>query len=150
MGRTTKYDTNVKPRLNEIRQWAVFTTEEEIARRLHVTDRTFRKYKHEHPELQEAIAGGVFEMVTTLKEKLFRKACGYEYTEKKTTIRGSGDKKTREIVEFTRWQPEDIGAIHLLLKNYDPAWRQDDMTTVKLKQEKQKLEKEKADQNSWT
>lgn len=53
------------------------------------------------------------------------------------------------IEEYERYSPPDTGAIHLLLKNLDPSWRNDDQATMNMKREKLELEKQKAEQDNW-
>ena len=47
-----------------------------------------------------------------------------------------------------RKQP-DTGAIHLLLKNIDPNWRNDDATTLELKKRQTEIAEKKADAAEW-
>ncbi|MBQ5930513.1 MAG: transposase, partial [Clostridia bacterium] len=56
MARPSKYETHVKPRLNEITAWARDgATEEEIARRLHISVASLFSYKKEFLEFLEAL-----------------------------------------------------------------------------------------------
>ena len=43
----------------------------------------------------------------------------------------------------------DVAAIHLLLKNLDDDWRNDDRPTMRLKMQKLELEKTKIENESW-
>ena len=58
-------------------------------------------------------------------------------------------KKVRIVEETERYAHPDTGAIHLLLKNLDETWRNDDQTTVDLKKQRLELEKEKQEANNW-
>lgn len=147
MGRKNKYESHVQPRLKEVSEWYQLLTEEQIARKLGISPRSFDKYKAEHEELREALKHGKEELIEDLKMTLKKKAKGFEYTEKKKTIRNVGGETVTILEEFTRYAQPDTGAIHLLLKNLDGEWRQDDLTTVELKKQKLQLEKEKAEQN---
>lgn len=147
MGRKNKYESHVQPRLKEVSEWYQLLTEEQIARKLGISPRSFDKYKAEHEELREALKHGKEELIEDLKMTLKKKAKGFEYTEKKKTIRNVGGETVTILEEFTRYAQPDTGAIHLLLKNLDSEWRQDDLTTVELKKQKLQLEKEKAEQN---
>lgn len=149
MGRKNKYESHVQPRLKEVSEWYQLLTEEQIARKLGISPRSFDKYKAEHEELREALKHGKEELIEDLKMTLKKKAKGFEYTEKKKTIRNVGKETVTILEEFTRYAQPDTGAIHLLLKNLDGEWRQDDLTTVELKKQKLQLEKDKAEQNIY-
>ena len=143
MGRADKYETHVKPRLAEITELRRTHTERQIAGLLGVSKASFENYKKLHPELKEALKKGTERLVDELKETLIKKARGFYYEETKTTVIQSGDSETIKEETFRRYALPDTGAAHILLKNLDPEWRNDDMTTVKLKQEKLEIEKNK-------
>lgn len=140
----------MKPHLKEISEWYQILTEEQIARRLGVAPRSFEKYKKEHEELREALKKGKEELITELKLTLKQKAQGFTYTETKRTTRNTSEGKTVILEEFERYAQPDLGAIHLLLKNLDPDWRNDDQTSIDLKKAKLELEKERAENSTWT
>lgn len=149
MGRKSRYETYVLPHLAEIREWYKTLTERDIAKRLGVSEGTFYKYKTEHKELEAVLRDGRQELVSELKKSLKKKAIGFEYTETKKTIREIAGKKVITIEEYKRYSPPDTGAIHLLLKNLDETWRNDDAETMALKREKIELEKQKAEDERW-
>ena len=149
MGRKNKYESNVKPYLKEIPKWYETLTESQIAKKLGVSVASFENYKLQYPELVEALQTGKETLIEELKDSLKRKAKGFHFTETKKTIRQVGDKKTQVIEEYERYSPPDTGAIHLLLKNLDPSWRNDDRATMDMKREKLELEKQKAEQDNW-
>lgn len=148
MGRLDKYKTNVAPRLKEIQKWCGIYNEAQIAKKLGVGKTSFEKYKNEHSELREALQAGKETLIEELKESLRRKAMGFEYEETKTTIREAAGVKTQVIEIMEKYSPPDTGAIHLLLKNLDDSWRNDDRATLDLKREKMELEREKS-LESW-
>lgn len=150
MGRKNRYETFVQPRLAEIAEWVQLLTEDQIAKRLGVSPRSFATYKAKHEELQEALKKGAETLVEDLKLTLKKKAKGFEYKERKITVRNVDGKKVRIVEEYERYAQPDLGAIHLLLKNLDPDWRNDDQTTIDLKREKLELEKERAENSKWT
>ena len=147
MGRKNKYETHVRPYLDKIAEWIVEENEADIAEELGISSRSFDRYKAEHPELQEALKKGKKDLVRELKKTLKKKAQGFYYTESKTMIRETGEGKVRVVEEYKKYAQPDTGAIHLLLKNLDPEWRNDDQTTIDLKKEKLQIEKDKAEQN---
>lgn len=147
MGRKNKYESHVLPRLDEVREWYQLLNEAQIARKLGISPRSFDKYKAEHPELQEALKHGKEELVEDLKLTLKKKAKGFEYTEVKKTVKKVNGESVTTLEEFKRYAQPDTGAIHLLLKNLDPDWRNDDLTTVEMKKQKLEIEEKKAEQN---
>lgn len=149
MGRRDLYAELVQPRLAEITEWIGVTDEATIARRLGVSARSLGKYKTEHPELREALRKGRESLVEDLKVSLKKKARGFAYTETKTMVRQENGKRITVVEKFDRYSPPDTGAIHLLLKNLDPSWRQDDRETMDLKARKLELEKQKAETEDW-
>ena len=150
MGRKNRWETNVEPRLAEIAEWIQILNEEQIAKQLGLSRRTFETYKKEHEELRNALKKGREELVTDLKITLKKKAQGFHYKETKKVIREVDGQKVTTYEEYERYSPPDLGAIHLLLKNYDPTWRNDDQTTIDLKKEKLQLEKDRAENNQWS
>lgn len=149
MANRSKYETHVLPYLDKIAEWYEFLNEGQIAKRLGVAAKTFIGYKKEHPELAECLKKGREELVVELKETLKRKAKGYTYTETKRTIREIEGKRVTLVEEFERHAQPDVGAIHLLLKNLDDTWRNDDAETMKIKKEQVKIAKEKAENSGW-
>ena len=150
MARQGLYDTKVQPHLKEISEWIQTMTEAQVAKKLGIGYRTFQRYKEDHAELQKALSKGKESLVVELKGILKKKALGYYYREVKTTTREEADGRTIVITEETeKYAHPDTGAIHLLLKNLDETWRNDDQTTVDLKRERLALEKEKTEASVW-
>ena len=149
MGRKNRYESHVKPRLAEIRSWYGTLTEAQIAKKLGISVASFENYKADHPELVECLQNGKEALIIELKETLKQKAKGFKYTETKKTIRRVNGQDTQVIEEYERYSPPDTGAIHLLLKNIDESWRNDDQTTVDLKREKMELDRQKAESEMW-
>lgn len=149
MGRKSRYQTHVEPFLNDIRKWYQLLNESEIAKKLGIGVTSFEKYKREHPELQEALREGRSELVEDLKLTLKKKAKGFNYTEREKIIQNVDGKTTTIIREREKYAPPDTGAIHLLLKNLDDTWRNDDKPTMDLRREKLEQEKKKAESADW-
>lgn len=145
-GRPNKYETNVKPYLEDIKRWCLDKNEKQIAEILGVGYSSWCDYKNKYPELSDSLKKGREALVTELKSVLIRKAKGFSYTEKKI-IRENGI-VTREE-EYQRSSLPDIGAIHLLLKNLDPEWTNDDKTTIEIKKQQLEIAKQKADNDAW-
>lgn len=149
MGRKSRYETNVKPFLKLIPTWYDTMTESQIAKKLGISVSSFEKYKNENQELRDALQTGKELLIEELKSALKMKAKGFTYTETKTTIRREGDRDVKTIEEFERYAQPDTGAIHLLLKNLDESWRNDDKATMEMKREQLEIAKKKAENESW-
>lgn len=149
MGRKGRYETQVQPMLGQIQEWYGLLTEEQIAKRLGVSVRSFERYKTQHEELRQALLNGKQALIEDLKATLKKKAKGFHYKETKKTIRNVNGQSTQVIEEYERYSPPDTGAIHLLLKNLDDTWRNDDKTTVDLKREKLELDRARQENESW-
>ena len=143
MGRASLYETHVLPRLAEIVKWYADENEGTIIRRLGVSRSAWESYKRDHPELRECLRKGKQELVEELRDSLKKKAKGFRYRETKKTIREENGKITTTVEEFDRYSPPDTGAIHLLLKNLDDTWRNDDKATMDLRKEKLDVERGK-------
>ena len=136
--------------LDKIEEWArAGASEANIAARFGITRQTFWKYKNENGDIFNAIKKGRTNLVEELKGTLAKKAKGFHYTETKKIIRKIGDKKFTTIEEYERYSPPDTGAIHLLLKNLDETWTNDDKPTMELKKQKIELDKQKAESENW-
>lgn len=152
MGRNSKYKTHVEPHLDEIPTWYEALTEGQIAKKLGISTASFENYKNQYPELVEALRKGKTILADELKDSLRRKAKGFYYTEtKRTYVEDEDGQRVGEAkVEMTeKYAAPDTGAIHLLLKNIDPNWKNDDQATLALKREKLELEKQKAEAANW-
>lgn len=150
MARNSKYETLVKPRLDEIRDWVTDYTEEQIAKKLGISRNSLTNYKNEHPELKAAIEEGKSKLIKELKDTLKKKAKGFTYKETKKSIRKLADGTEQVFIEeYEKYAQPDTGAIHLLLKNLDPEWTNDDKITIKLKKEQLEIAKTKAEADSW-
>ena len=149
MGRKSKYELNIKPYLKEIPKWYETMTEAEIAHKLGVSVASFENYKNQYPELVAVLHNAKEQLVESLKVSLKKKALGFVYTEKKRTIRNVDGVDTKVVEEYEKYSPPDTGAIHLLLKNLDDSWRNDDHITVDFKREKLELERMKAEMENF-
>lgn len=149
MGRKNKYETNVKPYLENISKWYETLTEAQIAEKLGVSVASFENYKRDYSDLREVLKTGRATLVEELKESLKKKAKGFTYTEKKKIIRVIDGKKTQVIEEYEKYSVPDTAAIHLLLKNLDDTWRNDDKATMELKQQKVDLDRQRMENEQW-
>lgn len=151
MGRRSRYESHVEPHLKDIKEWYQWLTERQIAERLGINPSTFQKYKNGHEELREALMNGKEALIEDLKMTMKRKAKGFRYTEKKTEVLTDADGNVTSIKEttFERYAPPDTGAMHLLLKNLDETWRNDDAETMKLKKDRLELDRQRHEDANW-
>ena len=80
---------------------------------------------------------------------LKKKAQGFTYEETKTVIRQENGKEVKVIERYKRYAQPDTGSIHLLLKNLDDNWHNDDVPTMNLKKEQLEITKKKAENDIW-
>lgn len=149
MGRKGRYETHVEPHLEEIREWITIMTEEQIAKRLGISVSTFEKYKREHEALANTLLYGRQDFITDLRSALKKKAMGFTQTEVKRITKDIDGKEVTVIEETDKVYPPDTGAAHLLLKNMDSKWHNDDETVIKLRERQQALAEKKHEDSQW-
>jgi hypothetical protein len=148
-GRKNKYETHVKPYLEKIPNWYLTKTEAQIAKKLGISEASWTNYKKQYPELQECLKSSQADLVDELKGILKKKAQGFYYTEKTKTVIKEGGKECKKIEEKEKYAQPDTGAIHLLLKNLDPDWHNDDKQTMELKRRQTEIMQQRTDQAEW-
>lgn len=169
-GRKPRYDTFVKPRLDEIFEWATKgMTEACMAHNLGIGESTFAAYKVSHPELADTIKKGRQNVVTQLRDALIRKAKGYEYDEVKVVtnnielpdwvvdeleMNGVDSEKIQNVklvrTETTRKRvTEDVAAINLALKNYDKDNWSNDPQALELRRREVELKEKAYEDGKW-
>lgn len=151
MGRKNKYETHVQPHLEEIPKWYETMTEGQIAARLGVSSSSWENYKNAYPELMACLRKGKEILIDELKATLKKKALGYDYPEikEKSEPDEYGEMQVVERTVTIKHVVPDLGSIHLLLKNLDDTWRNDDKPTMDLKREQLDLAKQKAEESAW-
>lgn len=148
-GRKNKYETHVLPYLEKIKKWYLTKTEAQIAKKLGITPQSWVNYKRQYPELRECLRSSQEDLIDELKNNLKKKAQGYYYEESTETEIDDGDKIITKKELKKRYAHPDTGAIHLLLKNLDPEWHNDDKQTMDLKREQNEIMKQKAEAAQW-
>lgn len=121
-GRPSKYETHVKPYLNQIAAWARNgLVDEQIAQNLGVATSTFYEYKKKFPELSEALKTNKELADLEVENALRQRALGYEYNEiTKELI--NGELVVTKVV--TKQMAPDTTAQIFWLKNRRPdIWR---------------------------
>lgn len=150
-GRPGRYDTEIKPHIDEIRKAVeAGATVEEIAKAFGIASSTLHRYKAEKKELKDAFARGREKIIFDIKGALLKKALGYEYQEKKQYIKK--DEKGEQVTYteiMTRHQPPSETAGAMLLRNYDSGWLDRDSVSTELKKQEMELKKAIAESNNF-
>ena len=150
-GRPNKYESNVKPRINEILEWLKLgATEKEIAENLGVNQKVFCKYKKEHSELTALIKKGRKEPVQEIKAALYKKAIGFTYQEKKEVRGGDADGEYWKEETYTKYSVPDPTAAMMLLKHWDKEteWTSDP-ASLELKKQELEMKKKQMENEDW-
>lgn len=150
-GRPTKYDTNVKPHLEQIREWrSVGATIEKICDVLDIGRSTWSEYEKKYPEFRDAIKSGVESFCLDLRGELAKLAKKHTLETKKQYIKQ--DMETGHKTQYTEITTKEVdadkGAIHMLLKNLDPNWH-DDPAYYDLKRQEVELRRAIAEANNF-
>jgi hypothetical protein len=159
-GRPSKYESNVKPRFAEIKEWLkAGATDKEIAENLGVNPKVLCRYKNQFSDLNELFKNGRITAVQEIKAALFKRATGFQYTEKKTitkqiTLKGIDDcdlpavQVQTEVYE--KYSVPDPASAMILLKHWDKEmeWTQDP-ATLKLKKQELELKKKHMENMEW-
>lgn len=159
-GRPSKYESHVKPRFAEIKEWLqAGATDKEIAENLGVNPKVFCKYKNDFNELKKLVENGRQKAVQEIKAALFKRATGFSYTEKKTItkqilLKGEDDVDVPATLVQTEVYskcalPDPTSAL-ILLKHWDKAggWTADPQQ-LELKKQELELKKQKIESEDW-
>lgn len=121
-GRKNKYETHVKPNLDQIFHWKQNGWyEEDIFTALGISKATWTNYKKEYPELRKVIIEGDMAIGHVAEKSLFDKLKWQEVVEKKEYIKVEKDgSQTKRIEKITKQLPPDTTAIIFALKNKMP------------------------------
>ena len=122
---TNKYDRLIKPKLEQVEEWSSRgMTQKDMAKALGVGYTSFRNYKEEYPELQEAIDRGQISAVQEVEGALFKRAIGYEYEEETEELKNIDGKKTAFKRKVKKHQAGDTLAMMYYLNNRAPdKWK---------------------------
>lgn len=152
MGRKDAYETKIKPRFDEIREWLINgASDENIYHNLGICEATFYKYLKEKTEFTELIKNGRISIVAELRSALIKKAKGFDYTESKIIEREDPDtgEKIKTVETYNKKSLPDVAALNLALKNYDPDNWSNDPQGDKIKREELELKKQKLEKEDW-
>jgi len=159
LGRKNKYETNVKPNLFLVENWARDgDSEEMIAKKLDVAYSTFRKYKEKYSALSAALKKNKETADYEVVERLHDKCMGILAKEKKAfkckrVFYDDKDRRCEEeyiqTAEVETYIPPDTMAMAIWLNNRMPdKWRRN-ANKEKLDEAKFKHVKEKDDKKDW-
>lgn len=147
-GRKSKYETAVKPYLEEInkkiRQGVI---EEEIARSLGICVATLNNYRNKYPEFAEALSKNKGkEVLQDLINAGIESAKGY-YKDEVTIVE---NEKGKTITTTRRWFPANASLNQFYVKNYgkEEGFSADPLDHA-LKIAKQKLDEAIAKEKHW-
>ncbi|MBQ5825265.1 MAG: hypothetical protein IIW48_10730 [Clostridia bacterium] len=151
-GRKNAYETKIKPRFDEIREWLINgANNENIAYNLGINMVTFYKYVKEKNEFNELLKNGRIAVVAQLRSALIKKAMGFEYQESKIIERTDPEtgEKHQTVETYNKKALPDVAAINLALKNYDSENWSNDPQGDKIKREELELKKQKLEKDEW-
>lgn len=148
-GRKSKYETHVKARFDEIREWvSIGATDKEVAASLGIAESTYFDYKAKHKEFSELIKEARKVPVMQIKAALFQRATGYPYSEIKETFDGAGQLIRKEVHQ--KMALPDPACAMILLKHWakDEGWT-NDPAQLELKKQELELKKQQAEGDEW-
>lgn len=151
VGRPSKYETDVKPHLQEIRNAVeAGATDKEIADAFGISVSTIYEYKKKYSEFSKAFARGRKQVVFEIKAALLKKALGFEYEEEKRVGRKDKDGENIILVEkYKRYSVPSETAAAMLLRNYDETWRDNDKASAEIKRQEADLRKAIAEASNF-
>lgn len=151
-GRKSKYESHVKPYLEDIKKWRKGgATDEQICEVLGISTSSFYEYQNKYLEFAEAIKSSKKMLVLDLKGELARMSLPHTLKTKKSYIKQ--DLETGNETKYTEITEKEVdgnlGAIHLLLKNFDREQWKNDWDTFEIKKQQQRLQEMIAKEKYW-
>ena len=149
MARPNKYESHIKPYLNDIKDAIERGVEEnQIAKQLGVSVSSWCEYKNRYSEFAELFKKkDVSDILKRLDGALMKIATGYEYTEKKQYIKNEKDGEKVTYTEITtKHQPPNPTAIFGAYNRFDPNYVKD-KAYYDLKQQELEIKRMNAEAN---
>lgn len=152
-GRPNKYETDIKPYFNEIKEAFNRGVEEKvIAKNLGVSVSSWCKYKNVYSEFAELLKRdeeATKDILKNLDSALLKSAYGFSYEEKKQYITEDEDGKKRKHTEITtKYQPPNPTSIFGAYNRFDPNYKKD-KAYYELKKQELELRKNMAETKDW-
>lgn len=151
-GRPSKYETHIKPHLEQIKKWAEQgATERQIAKELGVAYSSFCLYKNKYSELSDLLKEkDSTKLIEELRGALVKRALGFEYKEKKEYVKTDPEtgQPTKYIEITTKQALPDTTAIFGALNIYDPEYVRD-KKNYELREKDYLLRKAIAEENNF-
>jgi hypothetical protein len=133
----------VREKLLLIEKWARDgLTEAQMHTNLGINHSTFDQYKKKYPELKEALKKGKEVFITEVENALSKRALGFTYEETKTYIKLEDGREVKYQEKIERYQPPDVAACSILLKNKDRGNWSDNPMKIELEREMMEFRKE--------
>lgn len=159
-GRKDAYETKIKPRFQEIAEWAKKgVTERCMAKMLGVSVSTFEKHKSEKTEFSEILKKNRLAAVDDIENSMYKSSCGMKVDvikhQKTKHVEYKDGRKVREWEEMTPYTdqvyvpPNPTAAIYLLKHWGRDRGYTNDPASLELKKEELELKKEIAENNNW-
>ena len=140
-----KYETHVKPYLNDVKDWASKMNDKQIAFKLGISERTFIRYKNDYKELSDTLNDARRNLKAELRDKYYDIAMNgiTETITEIVTFKEDDEGNKVRIRNIVRRKDGDKEAVVKLLNNYDPEWREIDVPTMKNRNEEIEIKKNK-------
>ena len=151
-GRKSKYETNVLPNLEQIKEWRkVGGTIDHICDVLDISKSTWHEYEKQHKEFSDAIKKGTTEFCLDLRGELAKLSKKHTLETKKQYIKQDMETghKTQYTEITTKEVDADIAAINLLLKNLDRDNWSNDPQNLELRKQELELRRQIAEANNF-
>lgn len=150
-GRPNAYAEKIEPKMADIITWAkAGATNKEIASALGISYSTFLDHISKNVNFSDSLKEARLSGVPEVKLALYKRAIGFEYEEKKVSLKKDEDGETRQYVETTKkYALPDVGAIQTYLRNYTPDFRDRDKFTCSIKEMELEIKKMLAEQNNF-
>lgn len=163
-GRPSKYETAVKSRFNEIKEWLnIGATDKEIAANLGIHKDTLIEYKKQYSEFNDLIKNGRKSPVIQIKQAMLKRAVGFQYEEKKVVTQqimidgADGIPIPAKVIRteiMTKTALPDVAAGLVLLQHWDkdekgkPKWSRDP-ASLEIKKQELELKEKQAENEAW-
>lgn len=151
MGRPNKYDSHIKPHLQQIAEWKKNgATDQQVCEQLGVSMSVFYAAKAKYSEFSEILKNSRENFIADLRGELARLAFKHKLETVKVYSKTDESGQTVTYKEKTSKEVDgDIAAIHLLLKNLDKDNWADNPQGLKIRQQELELKKLIAEANNF-